>query len=116
MHSLQEDKYGNVQRDVAGIIRTLTTVTKKLDVFKQTMGISWTDVEAKKEAGEVDLVLEALKTALEEMLDAFGPYARDLRLSLKDVRLAREASAREGESEGEEVVERQTQQEMREMR
>jgi len=112
--SLKEDKYGNVQRDVAGIIRTLTTVTKKLDVFKKTMGISWTDVEGTKKADEVELVLDALKTALEEMVEAFGPYARDLRLSLKDVRLAREASAREEEEET--AVERQPQQEMREMR
>lgn len=114
VHSLQEDKYGNVQRDVAAIIRTLTTVTKKLDSFKSTLSISWTDVEGKKGSPEVDSALEALKIALGELVQAFGPYARDLRLSLTDIRLAKEAAVikdKEGEQEQQEQ-----QQEMRQVR
>lgn len=109
VHSLNEDKYGNVQRDVAAIIRTLTSVTKKLENFKSTLSVSWTDVEKKKASPEVDSVLEALKIALGELVQAFGPYARDLRLSLTDVRLAKEAAVIEAK-EGEQALEQQEQQ------
>lgn len=92
VHSLREDKYGNVQRDVATIIRTLTQVTSKLESFKASFPVHWTDVEVKKESVEVDVILEALRDGLKELLEAFGPYARDLRLSMTDMRLAREAA------------------------
>ncbi|KAK3345046.1 nucleoporin protein Ndc1-Nup [Neurospora tetraspora] len=91
-HSLQEDKYGNVQRDIATIIRTLTNVTKRLERFKEGFEVHWTDVEAVKECPEVDAILEALREALSTLIVEFGPYARDLRLTLTDMRLAREAA------------------------
>ncbi|EAA34381.1 hypothetical protein GE21DRAFT_3113 [Neurospora crassa] len=91
-HSLQEDKYGNVQRDIATIIRTLTNMTKKLDRFKEGFEVHWTDVEGIKECPEVDAILEALREALTTLIVEFGPYARDLRLTLTDMRLAREAA------------------------
>ena len=94
-HSLTEDKYGNVQRDVASIIRTFTTATKKLETFKSKFPAHWTDVAGSKETPEVDAVLEALKQALGQLIEDFGPYARDLRLTLTDVRLAREAAGLE---------------------
>ncbi|KAK3387722.1 nucleoporin protein Ndc1-Nup [Podospora didyma] len=92
VNSLNEDKYGNVQRDVAAIIRTLTTITKKLQDFTNDLPTHWTDVEAKRQCPEVEIILEALRTALTELVTAFGPFARDLRLSLADMRLAREAA------------------------
>ncbi|KAK4207603.1 nucleoporin protein Ndc1-Nup [Rhypophila decipiens] len=124
VHSLKEDKYGNVQRDVAAIIRTFTTVTKKLDTFKGTLPVLWTDVVGKQESKEVEAVLEALKSSLRELVQSFGPYARDLRLSLTDVRLAKEAAgtkAQEGDQQpqdqGEQVeVRNEQQQEMRQVR
>lgn len=91
-HSLQEDKYGNVQRDIATIIRTLTNVTKKLEKFKAGFEVHWTDVEGVKECPEVDAILEALREALSTLITEFGRYARDLRLTLTDMRLAREAA------------------------
>lgn len=90
-HSLVEDKYGNVQRDVAAIIRTLTAVTKKLHDFKESLPLHWTDVNGARECPEVEEVLGVLQDALARLVAAFGPYARDLRLSLTDMRLAREA-------------------------
>ncbi|KAK0634506.1 nucleoporin protein Ndc1-Nup [Bombardia bombarda] len=92
VHSLAEDKYGNVQRDIAAIIRTLTTATRKLETFKDTLGTHWTDVDSKRECPEVEVILETLRETLASVVEAFGPYARDLRLTLTDMRLAREAA------------------------
>ncbi|KAK5661304.1 hypothetical protein OQA88_11199 [Cercophora sp. LCS_1] len=91
-YSLVEDKYGNVQRDVATIIRTLTTVTAKLTNFKDGLELHWTDVEGKRTSPDVEAVLGVLKATLSRLIEDFGPYARDLRLSLTDIRLAKEAA------------------------
>jgi nucleoporin NDC1 len=91
--SLTEDKYGNVQRDVKLIIRTLTTTVTKLEAFKKSVGFHWTDVEKKKESPEVDTILAALKGGLNELVTAFGDYSEDLRLSQSEMRMAREAAA-----------------------
>ncbi|KAK4175658.1 putative nuclear envelope protein ndc1 [Triangularia setosa] len=90
--SLQEDKYGNVQRDVAELMRTLTGLVKKIEKFKGGVEVSWTDTENKRESEEVDEILEALKWSLRGLLEGFGVYARELRLSLGDLRMAREAA------------------------
>ena len=99
VHSLREDKYGHVQRDVAALIRALTGLVKKVEGFRgERLGMHWTDVDGQKEGAaaarcpEVDEVVEAVRDALRRLVEAFGPYARDLRLSLADMRLAREAA------------------------
>ena len=92
VESLREDKYGNVQRDVAGIVRALTGLITKLETFRGRLDGHWTDVEGDKVCKEVDGVVEVLKDSLARLVEAFGPYARDLRLSLGDMRLAREAA------------------------
>ncbi|CAK7264765.1 hypothetical protein SEPCBS119000_001162 [Sporothrix epigloea] len=97
VHSLQEDTFGNVQRDVAHIIRELTRVTQKLDSFKASYPMHWTDVEAKRSCPEVDEILDALKDGLTDLITSFGAYSRDLRLSPADMRLA-EAAASAGQS------------------
>lgn len=97
--SLAEDSYGNVQRDVSTIIRTFTSVKTKLDAFKAAFPLHWTDQDAERECAEVDAILETLREGLAQLIVAFGPYARDLRLTFADVRQAREAAglpAREG--------------------
>ncbi|KAH6848276.1 nucleoporin protein Ndc1-Nup [Chaetomium sp. MPI-CAGE-AT-0009] len=96
VHSLREDKYGHVQRDVAAVIRALTAVTKKLEGFGDALPAHWTDVGGERTCPEVEEVLAALRDALARLIDAFGPYARDLRLSLTDMRLAREAAGMMG--------------------
>ncbi|KAN0108148.1 Nucleoporin protein Ndc1-Nup [Hyaloscypha variabilis] len=90
--SLKEDKYGNVQRDVKLIIRTFTNTVMKLDSFKKSVGVHWTDVEKKQESPETDTILAALKSGLNELVEAFGDYSDDLRLSQSEMRLAREAA------------------------
>lgn len=101
VHSLTEDKYGNVQRDVSTILRTFTSVTTKLDTFKARLPVHWTDVNQDRDTPEVDAVLEALRDGLSQLIQDFGPYARDLRLSLTDMRLAKEAA---GVANGEKVA------------
>jgi nucleoporin NDC1 len=93
-HSLTEDSYGNVQRDVAGIIRALTSTTKKLESFKAGFPKHWADMDDDRSSPEVDAVLNALKDGLQQLIDSFGPYSQDLRLSRTDMRLAREAATR----------------------
>lgn len=92
-HSLAEDRYGNVQRDVADIIRTFTAVTNKIEGFKRQLPTHWTDVARERTAPEVDAILDALKTGLGQLVDDFGDFARDLRLTARDMREAREAAA-----------------------
>ena len=91
--SLTEDKYGNVQRDVKLIIRTLTTTVNKLEAFQRSLGFHWTDVEKIQESPEIDTILATLKAGLNELVDAFGNYSEDLRLSQSEMRMAREAMA-----------------------
>jgi len=90
--SLTEDKYGNVQRDVKLIIRTFTTTVTKLEGFKKSLGVHWTDIEKKQESPEADAILVALKGGLNELVTAFGDYSEDLRLSQSEMRMAREAA------------------------
>jgi len=90
--SLQEDKYGNVQRDVKKIIQTLTATVTKLEKFKKSIGVHWTDVEGKQQSPEVDTILTALKGGLNQLIEAFGNYSEDLRLSQSEMRAAREAA------------------------
>ncbi|KAJ4190848.1 hypothetical protein NW767_006073 [Fusarium falciforme] len=97
VHSLAEDQFGNVHRDVRSIIRTLTSVIKKLEDFRLSFPIHWTDIKSKRESPEVDKVLNALKTGLGEVVAKFEPYSNDLRLTLSDVRLAKEAAAKKDE-------------------
>lgn len=94
--SLAEDSYGNVQRDVSTIIRTFTAVKTKLDAFKGDFPLHWTDHDATRECAEVDAILETLREGLVQLVTAFGPYARDLRLTFADVRHAREAAGLPG--------------------
>ncbi|OLN92042.1 Nucleoporin NDC1 [Colletotrichum chlorophyti] len=93
VHSLQEDKFGIVQKDVTTIIRALTTVINKVEAFKASFPVHWTDVEQNKATPEVDTVIAALKTGLAQIIAEFEPYSSDLRLSRTDIRLAREAAA-----------------------
>ncbi|KAK5634208.1 hypothetical protein RRF57_009922 [Xylaria bambusicola] len=94
VHSLTEDRYGNVQRDVPTIIRTFTTVIRKLETFRDGFPTHWTDLSQNRQCPEVSEVLNALKDGLAALVEAFGPYSGDLRLSRADMRLAREASQR----------------------
>ncbi|KAI8956938.1 nucleoporin protein Ndc1-Nup [Daldinia sp. FL1419] len=92
--SLTEDQYGNVQRDVPSIIRTFTTVIKKLERFRDGLPLHWTDLRQDRACPEVDELLDALKDRLNELIIAFGQYSSDLRLTRADMRMAREAAVK----------------------
>ncbi|KAL7944620.1 nucleoporin protein Ndc1-Nup domain-containing protein [Trichoderma barbatum] len=94
VHSLAEDSYGNVHRDVPSIIRTLTSIIKKVEGLKAQLPLHWTDFRGTKECPEVDELLEILKTGLEQVVSKFEPYSTDLRLTRTDLRIAKEAIGR----------------------
>lgn len=90
--SLTEDPFGNVQRDVPTIIRTFTVVIKKLEQFRDELPGHWTDMTQDKTCKELQDLLLPLKEGLGRLIEAFGTYSADLRLSRADMRLAREAA------------------------
>ena len=93
-HSLAEDQFGNVHRDVPKIVRTLTSIIKKVQSLKEAFPLHWTDTSELKSCPEVEMVLDAARTGLLEVVDKFEPYHKDLRLTLTDLRLAKEAAAK----------------------
>ncbi|RWA09658.1 hypothetical protein EKO27_g5454 [Xylaria grammica] len=108
-HSLVEDKYGNVQRDVPAIIRTFTAVINRLEAFRDGFPAHWTDLSLSRRCQEVSEVLVALKDGLNVLLTEFGPYSGDLRLSRADMRLAREAAVIAADERQPEVQQRRRQ-------
>ncbi|GKT49971.1 nucleoporin NDC1 [Colletotrichum spaethianum] len=98
VHSLTEDTFGKVHKDIPTIIRTFTTVISKIEAFKANFPVHWTDVEQNRAAPEVDALIAALKTGLAQVIAEFEPYSSDLRLTRTDMRLAKEAAAQEAPS------------------
>lgn len=91
IHSLAEDQYGNVHRDVPSIIRAMTSIIKKTENLKAQFPVHWTDSSSRRDSPEVDQIIEAMRTGLEQIVAKFEPYSSDLRLNLTDLRLAKEA-------------------------
>jgi nucleoporin NDC1 len=94
VHSLAEDQFGNVHRDVPSILRNLTALVRKLESFRAKFPVHWTDTRGARESPEADAVLDAARAGLLEVVESFEPYTADLRLSLTDIRLAKEAAAK----------------------
>ncbi|KAK2026881.1 nucleoporin protein Ndc1-Nup [Colletotrichum zoysiae] len=98
VHSLTEDTFGKVHKDIPTIIRTFTTVISKIEAFKSNFPVHWTDIEQNRAAPEVDALIAALKTGLAQVIAEFEPYSSDLRLTRTDMRLAKEAAAQQAPS------------------
>ena len=94
IHSLAEDQFGNVHRDVPSIIRTLTSIITKVEGLKARFPVHWTDSTGRKDSPEVDDILDVLRAGLELVVTKFEPFSSDLRLSLMDLRLAKEVIAK----------------------
>lgn len=94
MQSLGEDQYGNVHRDVPSIIRTLTSVIRKVEALKTQFPLHWTDSKGVRDSPDVDMVVDTLRDGLSQVVAAFEPYSTDLRLTLGDIRHAQEASVK----------------------
>ncbi|EPS28683.1 hypothetical protein PDE_03629 [Penicillium oxalicum 114-2] len=106
--TLNEDQYGKVQADVPSVINLFTQTLMTLDAFVYQGGLDahWTDIEfppssnpeAQAEARkvpEIELILNTLQSGLRDLLEAFKPYLRDVGVTGKDLRLAREAAGME---------------------
>lgn len=91
--SLKEDKFGNVQRDVKTIIQTFTATILRIEGFKKSIGFHWTDIERKQQSEAVDTILIALKGGLKDLVDEFGGFSQDLKLSQSELRTAKDAYA-----------------------
>lgn len=94
VHSLGEDQFGNVHRDVPSIVRTLTSVIRKVEALKQRFPVHWTDAGSTRDSPEVDQVLDTMRTGLGQVVTSFEPFCHDLRLTPGDLRHAKEAAAK----------------------
>lgn len=89
--SLKEDNFGNVQNDVPSIINLLTRSIVGLEQLRASFGTHWTDVSGERTCEELDVVLRALRSALQDIVEAFEVYFDDMRVSRGDARAAKEA-------------------------
>jgi nucleoporin NDC1 len=92
--SVVDDEYGNVHRDLPSIVRTLTSIIRKVEALRESFPVHWTDTNGKKDCPEVDQVLDAVRNGLGDVIGAFEKYSHDLRLTQSDIRLAKEAAKR----------------------
>ena len=90
-NSLAEDQYGTVHGDVASLIRSFSILIGKLEKFSVTFPSHWMDGTSKRKCKEVEGLIIALQMGLEELLDGFGDYTHELKLSQSDVRMASKA-------------------------
>lgn len=90
--SLREDNFGQVQKDVAQIMRTLMSTIRELQNLLRTLEPHWTDVyfDEKRRAPEIEKLLDALKEGLESIVTTFGEYIDALGISRQELRLAKE--------------------------
>ena len=96
--SLNEDPYGRVSKDVPTIIRTYTSTVQTIEAFVRNLPPHWTDVgfceETDRSAGgDVEQVVQCLRTGLRELLAAFGQYASELGLGEGEMRIASQVAA-----------------------
>ena len=93
--SLSEDLYGKAQATVPDTVRTFATTINVIEALIENMQPHWTDVDFDYKGAEVpediQVVLERLKSGLEELLSAFQLYLRDVGLSDSDLATAQKA-------------------------
>ncbi|PGH07882.1 nucleoporin NDC1 [Blastomyces parvus] len=106
--SMAEDQFGKVQADIATVVRLFTETVMTLESFTGAgeggLNVHWTDVdfppadagmEIQKKARrveEVEMIKEALRGGLAELLEAFKLYLDDVGIRGKELRMAREAA------------------------
>lgn len=92
-HSLKEDSYGVVSKDVLVIFKTVTGSLQAIGGFLRTLPVHWTDVDFKEkdrhDIEEVQEVQRALAKGLERLLLAYGEYLAALGASPKELRDAK---------------------------
>ncbi|KAI6781741.1 nucleoporin NDC1 [Emericellopsis cladophorae] len=94
VHSLTEDPFGHVHRDVASIICTLTLVIGQIESMKQRFPVHWTDIQGSATCPEVDEVVDTLRKGLGQVVASFESFSSELGLTRTELRLAKEAAAK----------------------
>ena len=89
VESLREDPYGNVAKDVKGIVATMVTALKDAQVFLVESKPHWSDIYfteiERTNVEEANEVIDALKVGLQEILGTFAEYASGVGLSQKEL-------------------------------
>jgi len=85
--SLSDDMYGKAISGVPEVVRTMADAIISIEGFVQTEGEG---LDGK--LGEVEVVVERLKSGLTELLSAFQLYLSDVGLGIGDLKKARHAA------------------------
>jgi nucleoporin NDC1 len=97
--SITEDQPGQVQKDIPTLTRSLADALGEVEGFVASTAPHWTDVEfqenQRRSAPEVEAVIEALRTGIEDILLAFGEYFGSMGVSAQEVRRWRTLVGRE---------------------
>ena len=98
VNAIKEDSMGQVSKDIGLIMRTLGNIISRIKTFMAESPVHWTDVKFQSNPGgtrhvkEIDMLLEQLRTALKHIIEAYGTFARDMGLSMEEMRIARLAA------------------------
>lgn len=89
VESLREDPYGNVAKDIKGIVAAMVTALKDAQGFLVKSKPHWSDLyfteSERTNVEEANEVIDALKGGLQEILGAFAEYASGVGLSQKEL-------------------------------
>lgn len=90
VHSIAEDKPGQVQKDVYNICRTFAAIIIHIQGFLASAPPHWTDVDFsvnhRKPSPEIEALLKALRGGLEVIVRAFGEYLDALHVPKDETR------------------------------
>ncbi|KAL1302231.1 hypothetical protein AAFC00_002656 [Neodothiora populina] len=99
--SLKEDRLGQVQKDIALVVRTLMKMIEDVQQLLQTLPPHWTDVgfDGTRQSPDISELLSITQTGLEKILLVFGEYSDELGLSKGEIRKAKQLIGRPREME-----------------
>lgn len=99
VHSLEEDRFGKVQRNIREIFQLFTATVQNIEAVEKKLlsDVHWTDVEFENEDGsdvvpEIETLLKVLRASLQDLIAAFGNYSEAMTLDSRVMRQAREAA------------------------
>ena len=88
--SITEDQPGQVQKDIPALTRALADALSDVEGFLTSTAPHWTDVEfhetQRRSAVEVEAVVNALRSGIEDILRAFGEYFGSMGVSAQEVK------------------------------
>ena len=90
--SINEDRYGNVAKDVPLLLRAFVSTISSVEGFVARFPVHWTDVEfqeSDRRVEEIALIVDSLRGALKDIVSSFGQYAAELGLGKEEIETAR---------------------------